>query len=278
MHEGETPEDALAPGTARRRALDAALAEIDAGRGASRPSSGAASARCCSASSACSPRRSRTSPTGPLNPPSGRRALGHADRAARRGAAQRQRRNGAASPRRVDPRRGWPDGEPDDEESRSTRRSMPDEDEAASTGRDERRGRRGRTARRAARGPQRRTSASGSSTRPAPARPSPRMGFVEASRTGGVLILTHRRNLVDQFLGELRDRGYAKRDLPGAARRRQDRADGPVTVETYQWFVRNAGNDLRRLHDRHLRRGAHRAGREDERRDPRAGRARSSSA
>src|SRR4029453_3922086 len=22
----------------------------------------------------------------------------------------------------------------------------------------------------------------------------------------------------------------------------QDRADGPVTVETYQWFVRNAGN------------------------------------
>src|SRR4051794_23039819 len=33
------------------------------------------------------------------------------------------------------------------------------------------------------------------------------VGFVEASRTGGVLILTHRRNLVDQFNGELRDRG-----------------------------------------------------------------------
>ena len=31
------------------------------------------------------------------------------------------------------------------------------------------------------------------------------MGFVEASRTGGILILTHRRNLVDQFNGELRD-------------------------------------------------------------------------
>ena len=28
------------------------------------------------------------------------------------------------------------------------------------------------------------------------------LGFVEASRTGGILILTHRRNLVDQFLGE----------------------------------------------------------------------------
>src|SRR5947208_5865338 len=31
LHEGETPEESLAPGTARRRALDAALAELDAG-------------------------------------------------------------------------------------------------------------------------------------------------------------------------------------------------------------------------------------------------------
>ena len=37
------------------------------------------------------------------------------------------------------------------------------------------------------------------------------LGFVEASRTGGILILTHRRNLVDQFNGELRDRGYRDR-------------------------------------------------------------------
>ena len=40
------------------------------------------------------------------------------------------------------------------------------------------------------------------------------LGFVEASRTGGVLILTHRRNLVDQFHGELRDRGYASGSRP----------------------------------------------------------------
>ena len=44
------------------------------------------------------------------------------------------------------------------------------------------------------------------------------MGFVEASRTGGILILTHRRNLVDQFHGELRDRGYAQADRARAAR------------------------------------------------------------
>ena len=65
------------------------------------------------------------------------------------------------------------------------------------------------------------------------------VGFIEASRTGGVLILTHRRNLVDQFIGEISDRGYAERLCPALL----DGADhpyGPVTVETYQWFVRNA--------------------------------------
>ncbi len=66
------------------------------------------------------------------------------------------------------------------------------------------------------------------------------LGFVEASRTGGVLILTHRRNLVDQFHGELRDRGYSKRISP-ALLGDKDPGNGPVTVETYQWFVRNAG-------------------------------------
>ncbi len=64
------------------------------------------------------------------------------------------------------------------------------------------------------------------------------VGFVEASRTGGILILTHRRNLVDQFIGEISDRGYKDRLSPPLV----DGADhpyGPVTVETYQWFVRN---------------------------------------
>jgi ribonuclease E len=66
------------------------------------------------------------------------------------------------------------------------------------------------------------------------------LGFVEATRTGGVLILTHRRNLVDQFNGELRDRGYRDR-ITAALLDGQDSASGAVTVETYQWFVRNAG-------------------------------------
>jgi ribonuclease E len=65
------------------------------------------------------------------------------------------------------------------------------------------------------------------------------VGFIEGSRTGGVLILTHRRNLVDQFIGEISDRGYGERLSP-ALLDGEDRADGPVTVETYQWFVRNS--------------------------------------
>ncbi len=64
------------------------------------------------------------------------------------------------------------------------------------------------------------------------------VGFIDASRTGGVLILTHRRNLVDQFIGEISDRGYKERLRPPLMGDRDD-PDGPVTVETYQWFVRN---------------------------------------
>jgi len=64
------------------------------------------------------------------------------------------------------------------------------------------------------------------------------VGFIDASRTGGVLILTHRRNLVDQFIGEISERGYKERLRPPLVDGRDD-PDGPVTVETYQWFVRN---------------------------------------
>jgi ribonuclease E len=64
------------------------------------------------------------------------------------------------------------------------------------------------------------------------------VGFIEATKTGGVLILTHRRNLVDQFIGEISDRGYKERLRPPLLDGRDD-PDGAITVETYQWFVRN---------------------------------------
>jgi ribonuclease E len=64
-------------------------------------------------------------------------------------------------------------------------------------------------------------------------------GFVEAARTEGVLILTHRRLLVDQFRRELTDHGYGDRltdvILTGAPQRRSN----PITIQTYAWFARH---------------------------------------
>jgi ribonuclease E len=65
-------------------------------------------------------------------------------------------------------------------------------------------------------------------------------GFVEAARTEGVLILTHRRLLVDQFRRELREHGYGDRIVDAilkghAAPRRAD----PITIQTYAWFARH---------------------------------------
>jgi ribonuclease E len=64
-------------------------------------------------------------------------------------------------------------------------------------------------------------------------------GFVEASRTLGVLILTHRRLLVTQFTNDLTAEGYAGRFTPaieaGTAPPRSD----PLTIQTYAWFARH---------------------------------------
>ena len=63
------------------------------------------------------------------------------------------------------------------------------------------------------------------------------LGFVHACKHSGVLILTHRRNLVDQFTTELKDRGYGQRICQAVGD--DEGLDNPVTVQTYQWFVRN---------------------------------------
>ena len=101
------------------------------------------------------------------------------------------------------------------------------------------------------------------------------MGFVEASRTGGILILTHRRNLVDQFNGELRARGYRERVAAPLLKNGDGEppAGGPGDGRDLPVVRAQRRQDLRRLHDRHLRRGAHRARREDQRRDPPVARA-----
>ena len=64
--------------------------------------------------------------------------------------------------------------------------------------------------------------------------------FVDAARITGVLILTHRRLLVDQFKRDLKEQGYGhriKEPVLGVAR---PPVVPPITIETYAWFIKNA--------------------------------------
>ena len=70
-------------------------------------------------------------------------------------------------------------------------------------------------------------------------------GFVEAARSAGVLILTHRRLLVSQFIRELTAEGYGERLTPEILNGAKPPRSNPITIQTYAWFARHA-NDLRR--------------------------------
>ncbi len=67
-------------------------------------------------------------------------------------------------------------------------------------------------------------------------------GFVEASRTMGVLILTHRRLLVSQFNRELAAEGYGDRLTPVVEDGQASPQPNPITVQTYAWFARHHGS------------------------------------
>jgi superfamily II DNA or RNA helicase len=64
-------------------------------------------------------------------------------------------------------------------------------------------------------------------------------GFVEAARTLGVLILTHRRLLVQQFNRDLTDEGYGDRFTDAIMRGEKPPRDNPITIQTYAWFARH---------------------------------------
>ena len=69
-----------------------------------------------------------------------------------------------------------------------------------------------------------------------------RPGFVEAARTAGVLILTHRRLLVSQFIRELTAEGYGDRLTPEILRGARPPIASPITIQTYAWFARHVGD------------------------------------
>ena len=64
-------------------------------------------------------------------------------------------------------------------------------------------------------------------------------GFVEAARTLGVLILTHRRLLVSQFTRDLTTEGYGKRLTDVITRDSRSAKKAPLTIQTYAWFARH---------------------------------------
>jgi ribonuclease E len=67
-------------------------------------------------------------------------------------------------------------------------------------------------------------------------------GFVEAARTLGVLILTHRRLLVSQFERDLTAEGYGDRFTPAIETGKEPLRDNPLTIQTYAWFARHVGS------------------------------------
>ena len=67
-------------------------------------------------------------------------------------------------------------------------------------------------------------------------------GFVEAARTEGVLILTHRRLLVSQFIRELTAEGYGDRLTPEILKGTKPPISNPITIQTYAWFARHVGD------------------------------------
>jgi ribonuclease E len=71
-------------------------------------------------------------------------------------------------------------------------------------------------------------------------------GFVEAASTEGVLILTHRRLLIDQFRRELSEHGYGSRVTDAILEgHTAKRAASPITIQTYAWFARHVGEIAR---------------------------------
>jgi ribonuclease E len=213
LHAGENAEEVLAPGTARRRALDDALEEIEAGR---REPSGE-----WKVDYALMLGLERVLEEKPPRLASGTELRRHqVDALAGMlteliAANQRQAENGASLAEVAE-------AEADEDEEEDEVLDEDEEPEPADVGPDPGAVRRYRF---------RHPTASGKTIAAA--------GFVEAARTLGVLILTHRRLLVAQFRRELTEEGYGDRLQPEITKGTSARRPNPITIQTYAWFARH---------------------------------------
>jgi ribonuclease E len=219
LRDDESPEEALAPGTARRRALDEALAEIDAGNRA--PSSE------WKVRFGLMLGLERVLSQTPQRLASGTELRRHqvdalagmlTELIAANQAEAAVNGNGNGNGRLE-----TPEVDEEDEEA-ETIADEPYEEAEPPVGADPGAVRRFRF---------RHPTASGKTIAAA--------GFVEAARTIGVLILTHRRLLVSQFTRDLKDEGYGDRLTDPILRGQRPRNDNPLTIQTYAWFARHVG-------------------------------------
>jgi ribonuclease E len=213
LHNGEEPNEVLAPGTARRNALDEALAEIDAGADEPSPSWRVRFALMLGLERVLSEKPPHLASGTELRRHQVDALAGMLTEliAANQRAEEPINGNGLAEPVELEDDEDEDAGLIDEEVSEEP---SPAEDPGAV--------RRYRF---------RHPTASGKTIAAA--------GFVEAARTMGVLILTHRRLLVSQFNRELGAEGYGDRLTPIVEEGQAPPRSNPITVQTYAWFARH---------------------------------------
>jgi ribonuclease E len=222
LHEGEDPAQALAAGTARRRALDDAIAELEAGRQRPSPQWKVRYALMLGLERVLADPEPHTAAGTPLRRHQIDALAGMLTEliaAAQRG--DETNGNGHAAGDEL------ADHEPDEDEDDEPLVEGDDdtEDEGLTPEQDPGAIRRYRF---------RHPTASGKTIAAA--------GFVEAARTLGVLILTHRRLLVSQFQRDLKTEGYADRYTDAIEVGTEPLRTNPLTIQTYAWFARHVGS------------------------------------
>jgi ribonuclease E len=216
LRDGEDPAQALAPGTARRRALDEAVAEIDAGNRAPSPQWKVRFGLMLGLERILAEPEPRTKGGTTLRRHQVDALAGMLTELI--SAAQRTEENGNGNGHAVAELEDEDDEDDaivvDDDEEEEPEELTPEQDPGAI--------RRYRF---------RHPTASGKTIAAA--------GFVEAARTLGVLILTHRRLLVSQFTRDLTDEGYADRFTEAIESGKKPTHTNPLTIQTYAWFARH---------------------------------------
>ena len=223
LHPGEEPGEALAPGTARRGALDEALAEMEAGRRAPSARWKVRFGLMLGLERVLSSKPPATAAGTELRKHQIDALAGMLTEliaANQRDAPEDENGNGNGHVEEVE-------AEEEDELDLPAVEASPEaEDEPeAFTGEDPGASRRYRF---------RHPTASGKTIAAA--------GFVESARELGILILTHRRLLVSQFTRDLTTEGYGDRFTDAIETGLEPLRPNPITIQTYAWFARHVGS------------------------------------